>query len=354
MARLPATWFDGRSAEAQAVELELDAEQLLLHRADALAPPQRYARRAVVWPERTRHGQRQLLLPDGSVVALPDAAAWDAWASAAGVAQPLAARWALQWRGVMAALILLIALLGGAWRWGIPWGAEQAVRWVPAGVEARLGQMIHEDLRRRGWLKESALPAATTERLREAVDAMVRAAYAEGERPRYRLLVQRGPRWLGPNAFALPGGDIVVTDALVELLQAPGEAAVSPALLGVVAHELGHVRGQHGLRLVAEAGAVSVLLGWWIGDFSSLLAAAPALLAQSAYSRGHERSADAEGLRIMRAAGIDPRAMVQFFAALKKALPERDGDSPAFGLATHPTDSERVRFFEQAAGAARP
>lgn len=347
MTRLSASWFDGRSAEAQAVELELDSEALLLHRADAA--PQRYARQAVVWPERTRHGQRQLLLPDGSVVALPDARAWDDWAAAAGLAQPLAARWALHWHWVLAALLLLIALFFSAWRWGIPWGAEQVVRWVPTEFEARLGRHLLDDLSERGWLKPSALPEATQQRIAAAVDAMAQAAYRDGEMPRYRLHLQRAPKWLGPNAFALPGGDIVVTDALVELLQAKGDVTVSPALLGVVAHELGHVREKHGLRLVVEAGAVSVLLGWWIGDYSSLLAAAPALMAQSAYSRGHERSADAEGLRVMQAAGIDPRAMVQFFTALKKALPERDGDTPAFGLATHPADSERVRFFEQAA-----
>jgi len=47
-----------------------------------------------------------------------------------------------------------------------------------------------------------------------------------------------------------------------------------------------------------------------------------------------------------RAAGIDPREMLRFFGALKKAMPERDGDSAAFGLASHPADSERIRLFE--------
>ena len=164
--------------------------------------------------------------------------------------------------------------------------------------------------------------------------------------PAFRLHFRKAPKWLGPNAFALPGGDIVITDALVVLLKSAGDT-VDPALLGVVAHELGHVRERHGLRLVFEAGAITALTGWWLGDFSSILAAAPALAAQAGYSRDHERSADFEARRVMRAAGIDPAAMATFFQAVQKAAPERDGESPAFGLSTHPVDSERIRFFQE-------
>lgn len=60
----------------------------------------------------------------------------------------------------------------------------------------------------------------------------------------------------------------------------------------------------------------------------------------------------------MRASGIDPRSMVRFFEALKKAMPERHGNATVFGLASHPADSERIRLFQgnalsSAAGAAR-
>lgn len=344
--RLPARWFDGASAQPQACELAWQDGTLLLCRPDA--PARRYVPAQVVWPERTRHGLRQLLLPDGGVVALPDAGAWDAWAEAAGIAQPLAARWAMNWRAVALAALLLLGLMFGAWRWGIPWGAEQGARWVPEALQESLGQSVRRDIEARGWLQPSELPPELRQRITEAVARMVGAAYRGGPAPHYTLQMRKAPRWMGPNAFALPGGELIVTDALVTLLQGDG-ADVSPALLGVVAHELGHVRERHGLRLVFEAGAVSALLGWWIGDYSTLLAGAPALAAQAGYSRQHERAADAEALRVMQAADIDPRAMVQFFDALKKSDADRNGESAAFGLATHPVDSERIRFFQQGA-----
>jgi Zn-dependent protease with chaperone function len=341
--RLTASWYDGISAQARDCELDWQPGELLL--LSPGAAPRRYAAGRVVWPERTRHGQRQLLLPDGGVVALADARAWDDWADAAGLAQPLAARWAMNWRAAALAL-LLVAALGGAWRWGIPWGAQALSAYVPARLQAELGLRVLRDLEQRGWLKPSALPGETQQRIIAAVAAMALKAYEGDTLPAYRLNFRQAPKWLGPNAFALPGGDIVVTDALVSLLQGPGDE-VSPALLGVLAHEIGHVRERHGLRMVFEAGAVSVLMGWWIGDYSAVLAGAPALALQAGYSRDHERAADAEALRIMRAAGIDPMAMVRFFDALQKTLPERDGEKTSFGLATHPVDSERRRFFQQ-------
>lgn len=347
-APLKARYFDGRSARALPCTLQWDTGTLVLSLDDGSGPPQRHAAARVVWPERTRHGQRQLLLEDGGVVSLDDAATWDRWAAEAGVAQPLAARWALHWRGVLLALLLLAGGVGAAWRWGIPWGAAQVVQWVPQSTQERIGQQVRADLQQRGWLLPSELSAAARQRIEDEVAGMVARAFGHSGQPAapaYRLHIHQGPKWLGPNAFALPGGDIVITDALVKLLQSEGER-VHPALLGVVAHELGHVRQRHGLRLLIEAGAVGAVLSWWIGDYSALLAGAPTLAVQAAYSRRHEFDADTDALRVMRAAGLDPREMHFFFLALKQALPERDGDDPFFGLATHPTDSERMRRFE--------
>jgi predicted Zn-dependent protease len=340
---LRALWFDGASARAQPCELECQGNELVLHVAGA--GPRRYAKEKVGWPERTRYGARQARLPDGGVVSVTDARAWDTWARLAGMAQPLAARWAMSWRAVMLSLVLLLAFMGSAWRWGIPWAAEKAAQWVPETFQSKLGEHVLQDLEQRQWLSPSELEPEVRQRIDQAVSAMVKRAYRE-EAPTFRLQFRKAPRWLGPNAFALPGGELVITDALVALLKSKGNT-VNPALLGVVAHELGHVRARHGLRLVFEASAVTVLTGWWLGDFSSILATAPALVVQAGYSRDHERSADFESRRVMLAAGIDPIAMVAFFEALQAVSPERDGDDPAFGLATHPVDSERIRFFQE-------
>jgi predicted Zn-dependent protease len=340
-------FFDGRSAQGQPVWLRLDAGELCLHRqADAEdAALKRYAQGQVTWPEKTRHGVRQILLPDGGVVSLADAAAWDGWAEQQGLGQVLAARWALSWRTTLASTLMLVAVLLGAGIWGLPWAADKAAPWVPMSVRQQIDSSAMAQLRRQGWLLPSAMPAGTAQQVEGELKRLLAAAYAPGEAPAITLAVYRMPDWAGPNAFALPGGQVVVSDALLRLLPAE-EGRLHPGVLGVLAHEVGHVHRLHGLRNVLASSATGVLLGWWFGDYSSTLAAVPTLIIQAGYSRAAEREADDEALRILRAAGVDPRGMVAFFAALKKAYPERDGDSPVFGLATHPPDSERIKLFE--------
>src|SRR5690606_8207508 len=58
------------------------------------------------------------------------------------------------------------------------------------------------------------------------------------------------------NAFALPGGTIVMTDAMVE--QARRSGTGDTALLGVLAHEIGHVQHRHTTRMLVEQGVLNV------------------------------------------------------------------------------------------------
>lgn len=342
MLEIEAQYFDGRQARAQPCLLRVEGGALCLLRPNA--PVLQTPLRQVVWPEHTRHGAQQLLLPNGGVVALGDPAAWDRFADQAGLVQPLAARWALSWRHSVMALGLVLLAMAAAWVWVVPWGAGQAIRWIPAALEARIGERVMADIDAR-WLQPSTLPVGYHERLQSELRRLLQSGYPAGDAPPIRLHLRQAPKWLGPNAFALPGGDVVVTDALVTLMQGKDLAEVDPAVLGIVAHEVGHVRYRHGLRLVMEAGAASVIAGWWLGDFSAVLTAAPAVLVQASYQRDHERQADQESLRLMQAAGIDPRHMVRFFRRLKEALPEHDGDTQLLGLASHPADSERMQFF---------
>jgi Zn-dependent protease with chaperone function len=348
MLNLRAQWFDGQCPLPRPVLLTFlagETSELLLQTEEG--EQRRLPLERIHWPERSRQGQRQMLLPDGGVLAPDSTADYDAWAAAIGRRQSLAARWAQSWSWSLFALVLLIASIVAATRWGIPATARELAAWVPQSFSERMGKVLMQDISQRGWLKPSELPAAQQAQIRAGAQLLLQAGY-RGEAPPVRLHVHKAPGWLGPNAFALPSGDIVITDALVRLLQdGSAQDAMDPALLGVIAHEIGHVQHRHGLRLVMEAGALSALMGFWIGDYSALLAGAPTLFLQASYSRSHEREADAEALRLMRAAGIDPRAMVRFFAKLKEAMPKRDGDAPSLGLSTHPTDSERVRFFEQ-------
>jgi Zn-dependent protease with chaperone function len=168
------------------------------------------------------------------------------------------------------------------------------------------------------------------------------------EVPFYRLEFRQST--IGPNAFALPGGTVVLTDELYARVD--GDPAV---LVGVLGHELGHLRHRHGMRMLVQAGVLSAAAGALYGDFSTLFSQIPVLLGQASYSRAFEHEADVDSVRLLRADGISPAVMASFFVKLRQPRPgETAASAPPMprlpiALASHPADAERIRFFEEAA-----
>lgn len=335
--RLQLDYFDGRSARPQAAEIWLSDGHLHLNVAPGAEAEAQYPAREVRWPERQRHGQRQAQLPDGGLLSCADAAAWDAWAQGSGLRDSATVRWTQSWRRVLLALLLLSSLLLASWRWGAPLAAALIVRALPATLEQQIGERSLDYLDQH-WLQPSGLDDARRAGIARRFEQL---AVHDAQPTHYRLHFRAADKMLGPNAFALPGGEIVVTDALVELLHDSPDA-----LQGVLAHELGHVQRRHGLRMALQTGLVAAMAGLVVGDFSTLLAGLPALLAQQAYSRDFEREADDHAGQLLRRAGLSPRVMLVFFeriAALEAAR-ERQPRPPAL-LASHPATPERIAFF---------
>lgn len=335
---LAAQYFDGRHARGQPVHLRIAAGELLATTADGGLL--RWPLRVVQWPERTRHGQRVLELPGGAQLQVADASAFDAWRRQAGLAESWVVRAQQNWRATAAAALGLVLVLLAGYQWGVPAASQALVAVVPLDVDRAVGDSALRQLEER-WLKPSALPAERQAALRQGFEQLVRAAYPAGDAPPHQLRFAQATEVLGPNAFALPGGTIVITDALVKLLDGADDT-----VLGVLAHELGHVRHRHGMKGLVQLTLVGTATSVALGDFSTVLAGLPALLAQMAYSRDAEREADAESARALRAAGLRPAVMAVLFERLPKAREGRPELPIAF--ASHPLDEERARFFREA------
>ena len=114
------------------------------------------------------------------------------------------------------------------------------------------------------------------------------------------------------NAFALPGGQVFITDGLYEKLQTEAQLA------GVLGHETGHVIGRHAAEHMAQGqlgGALATAVGVGASDrrngYGAAIAAQVAnQMLQLKFSRTDESEADSFGLRYMTQAGYDPRAML--------------------------------------------
>jgi len=166
------------------------------------------------------------------------------------------------------------------------------------------------------------------------------------------------------NAFALPGGHVYATRALLALASSEAELA------GVLGHEIGHVTARHTAQryssgVLAQAGttAATILGGVFLGSAGAQLAqntvGGTAQLALAGYSRDQEFEADTLGVRYLARGGYDTAAMASFLAkmqmesALQAELAGRPGGADEFSLLqSHPRTPDRVRQARQAAGVA--
>lgn len=159
------------------------------------------------------------------------------------------------------------------------------------------------------------------------------------------------------NAFALPGGQVVIHSELILRADSAEE------LLGVLAHEINHVEQQHGLRNMIGATGIYMIAGAVFGDASGLLAvlsgAAPLLLNQS-YSRRFETEADVKGFALLQKAHINPSGLASFFKKMieeeKKQLDKVvDKENQELAkqalkfLSTHPASEDRIKKLQSLA-----
>jgi len=244
---------------------------------------------------------------------------------------------------ILGVLISFLALMALIWRWGIPLAADRIADRVPVAWESNLGAKALRQLDEGGVFRPSTLADARQARIRAA---FARLRLPEGSTPGHIVFRRLGV----PNAFALPGGTIVMADELVALAQDDDSA-----LMTVLGHELGHIQARDGLRALVRATLFSTLAAWYLGDISSFVASAGAGITSLSYSRAAEAAADGYALQLMRANAISTRGAALLFRRLAGATTGRDGDQaqtasasaiPEY-LSTHPDIQERIRRFER-------
>lgn len=333
MTRTRAIYFDGRVARRHEVDVIVTGGRLKLVGADV----------DVDFPVREVHGSprigrtpRWLYLPNGGACEVRDRRLVHQLARGSSLERTLH-RW--ESRPAYAALAVVLVVLG-LWLLidrGLPVVAAHIAERIPVAAETSLGKQALAGLDSY-LLKPSTLPASRQDALREQFARMVRVAGAE---PEPRLEFRTSPA-LGPNAFALPSGIIVVTDELITLARDDRE------VMAVLAHELGHVQHRHVMRHLLQSSATGLIIAGVTGDIASttsIAAAAPAVLIQVKYSRESEREADRYALELLPRVDIDTSHFVAILQRLDAFGPKRRGSS---FLSSHPDTDERKALALQA------
>ncbi|HQN55897.1 MAG TPA: M48 family metallopeptidase [Saprospiraceae bacterium] len=146
------------------------------------------------------------------------------------------------------------------------------------------------------------------------------------------------------NAFALPGGQIFITDGLLRRLKTEDQLA------GVLGHEAGHVVARHSAEKMAEDQLYQgILNSATIGSGGDMSVAQIGQLVAGSksmkFGRNQELQSDDLGVRFMIEAGYDPTAMIDVMEILKEASGGRD--VPEF-QSTHPSPENRVQHIQEA------
>ncbi|MDJ0946620.1 MAG: M48 family metallopeptidase [Kiloniellales bacterium] len=213
---------------------------------------------------------------------------------------------------------------------GVPYLAET----IPVSWEEALGRAVLDDLLAFFAAMADEEEARTCEVAagRAALDRLVARLGSAVDSPYdYKVVVVDLDI---TNAFALPGGYIVLFDGLLDFAKAPEEVA------GVLAHEMGHVIHRHGTQAMLRQMGLSVIFEFLMGGGGSIGAELGGMVLALSYSREAELQADGTGIEILQSAGLRPVGLAAFF----KRLQAESGDvtGPFQILSTHPSFAARL------------
>ena len=343
---VPGRWFDGLSSQAQPVMVGLQATptgpSLVLHPlSQPGTAPLVFTYKQVGWPETWNERRPPLRLVvdlrDHGSLEIDAVGQWRAALAAAGARPGIAQKMQTRWPVLLGVALAAVVGLTLFYRYGTPWAATQLTRFVPLSWETSVAEKALEQMDD-GTLKPSQLTRERQDQLKARFNTLVQQTPATlhrypGYRPPLSLEFRAG---MGANAFALPGGKIVMTDGIVKA--AADKALPDDALVGVLAHEIGHVVYRHTTRIVVEQGVLQMGMGLALGDVSGIVSTGASLLTGLAYSRSHEREADCYAIDLMRHAALPTAPMGQLLLAMardaeretaRKDASAAAGDSPA-------------------------
>ena len=356
--RITANFADGRTAKVREVELEFASDALEIRQAGATLERWPYREIALIEerfgdaPMRLRHGEaagRLTIAHGGLIRALVERAPQLSGKLRHTLSLGGLTKWAVGVGATALIVYLLIAEMPAI-----------AARIVPLKWEEALGEAVVKQVTfifaRTSNVCAEPRGKAALERLSGRLTAKLKTRY------RFKIIVLDHGM---VNAFAAPGGHVVIMRGLIDKAAGPNEVA------GVLAHEMGHVVERHSTEGLFRAIGFNLIAATLIGNTTSMGSALAELgtgLASLSYGRAAERQADAIGVELLNSADISGDGLAAFFARIAagrnddeskspqnakgapgKKKAEDTGGSTIWGyLSTHPPSAERAQRIKAA------
>lgn len=229
----------------------------------------------------------------------------------------------------LAASVMFCAFLWG----GVPRMAGLIAPAIPVDWEKKLGESADEEARKTLSGKSCNAPKGT-EALQKISRRLQTATHLRLPATIEVVASQT------PNAFALPGGKVYLLSGLLDKARSQDE------VIGVLAHELGHLEHRDHLRRIIETGGAAMLVSLVFGDVSggSAMIIVGNSVFNAAYSRENEAEADAFAAKTLSALGRPAKPMGELLIRITGA----DGGGPARILHDHPLSADRLEALKAA------
>lgn len=284
---------------------------------------------------RIGNASRRLGFPGGEVVETSDNGAVDAIDRAlrGTTAASLVHRMEKLTLFTLVVLGITAAVAFSFFKWWLPAASDRTAMAMSPGLLSEIGEQTLK-LMDRGLLAPSNLDEERQQAFQAEFERLISATDDLVQTP--ELLFRSAPA-MGPNAFALPNGQIVLTDQIIELSTDDLQVA------GVLAHEISHVEERHIMRSFLRSTSIAIIIVLITGDMAELTEMAiaiPTFMVEMGYSRDFEREADARAVELMRAISEDPEHLADMFELMAEDCAEDDCGTT--WLSSHPDTRARI------------
>ncbi|MCV6589366.1 MAG: M48 family metallopeptidase [Marinobacterium sp.] len=340
-------WYPATSSARFRAELVLGQHAFQLHA--ETQPCQQGNSQQLHFSDRVGNIPRKIRLPDNSLFQTADNQAIDDWLSESSNTQhSKASRYfhhlESNTRMIAFSLLFVIAFSTALLRWGLPWASSWVADRLPVAVAETVGKNTLDSLDHL-FLAPSALSQSQQQKIRHRFRHEIAPLFNDdqGYELHFRQLAGQPDM---ANAFALPSGDIVVTDALARVLNAA-------QLDAVLLHEIGHIYHRHSMQRVIHNASLSLIILAALGNdmtlSEELIAGLPVFLMHQHYSRQAEHEADQFAVSALQKQQKSPLPLAEALEIITQTDGENHEEDNSDYLSTHPATEKRLaRIREQA------
>lgn len=228
--------------------------------------------------------------------------------------------------------IVLVLLMLFSYFVGLPWVSKKGAPHVPRKVAELITEQTEIFLTKTKMITPSQLSEEENINLQK----IFQKASDVTQVANLKFKIYSSPQ-IGPNAFALPDGTIFMTDELIELSNFDHDE-----LIGVLLHEISHVKNHHGMQQLIQSSALTMVLVILTGggDWTNL----PFVVLMNSYSRDHESEADEYAIKYMRELELPPGALASILDKMQEFQKTKKSEFEL--LSTHPDTDKRIDYLK--------